>query len=708
MFNITPDEAKEKFTSLTFNGKKLVPDIFARAEFFYVAEIKVDQTVKLTGIFKIKNKEIPIEEVDCLFPGPPAGFIKGFFVYFIGSDVTFKELKRLPCVINLEELEEIKQEDLELVIFGEELIKQAPPVLTLLDPFGITAGLNGKKGAADLTATGYEKRGENWVCRSDRVHESLSLLSACGWTIQTAKGEMVVPFDATHLSWEEEGEFIELKGEISFNGEKVDITKVDKQRQVKLDSGKIGLLPDNFKLPSPQNRRVRKEKMGLIADLIGESFYTDTRKKRSLITKMDQNPGPDFKGELRPYQKQGLSWLQFLYQNKFAGFLADDMGLGKTIQTLAFISLLPADKPILIVVPSSLQFNWLAEIRKFLPAREPQITITSYTQLRLKLPFFETTHWEMVILDEAQAVKNDHTQTFKAVKSLNSEFRLSISGTPVENHLSELVTHFKFLLPKLELSEDLYELKKLTAPFILRRRKEQVLLELPEKIEETVWVDFSSGQQEIYDRYLQEARSSDLHSLNNLQILEVILRLRQIACHPKLAGFQTEESAKMQALLEDIEILVSEGRKVLVFSQFTSMLSLIAQALLEKGQNYLLLTGETKNREEVVNHFQHNAAEQIFLVSLKAGGVGLNLTAADTVLLFDPWWNLAIEEQAISRAHRMGQRNSVLVKRYVSRGTIEEKIIALKETKKNLADFIISEESRSNNELIELVLDELL
>lgn len=701
MFNITPEQAKEKFTNIIYEGKKLVPDIFGRAIFYYVAEIKEDQSVNLSGIFKINKKELSIEEVDYIFSGPPVGFIKGIFLYFVGSDVTFREIKRLPCKVSLEELNELRSEEVEIVIFGEEFIKKRTPRLILQDPFGITAFLPDKEDAADLASTGYINRGHSWMCRSDKVHESLTLLHECGWKIETSVGSEVIPFERMELEWEEEGEFIQIKGTVHFKEEKVQLSAIGKDRLVKLSSGKVGLLPDNFKLMQGSKTKFSKNQLGLVKALVGEAVITDVRSP--YIPKEKIAPACHFVGNLRPYQLEGLSWLYFLYQNKFSGFLADDMGLGKTIQTLAFLSLLPVESKILIILPATLQFNWRTEIKKFLPSAEPNITIVSYTYLRMNLDLFKDVEWKVIILDEAQTIKNAGTQIFKSVSALKSQFRISISGTPIENHLSELVTHFKFLLPKLELSEDPFELKKLTAPFILRRKKEQVLLELPDKVEETVWIDFGDSQKSIYEQYLKEARSGKLFSTNKIEILEVILRLRQIACHPKLAGFETDESAKMIAVINDLETLVEEGRKVLVFSQFTSMLALLRNELREKNLSSLLLTGETTDREQVVKEFQENNENQIFLISLKAGGVGLNLTAADTVLLYDPWWNLAIEEQAISRAHRMGQKNSVLVKRYVARGTIEEKIEELKLSKKNLATQMIDDDSWKEEDFIELL-----
>lgn len=689
MYNITPEEAKEKFTSLTYLGKKIIPDIFGRVEFFYVAEILLDQSVKLSGILKTKREEIPIEEVDLIFEGPPTGFIKGISLHFIGSDITYRELKRLPCQITLSELKEIQKEDINLVLFGEERLTKKAPRLILQDFFGITAELPNPEDAKELMLSDYKRSGTKWICRSDQVLNSLALLKAGGWKIETTKGEEVFLYEGADLDWDEERGFIRLKGTLRFEDQTINLNELKDRRQVPLEKGKVGLLPSHFKLQNFIDHPIPKVQLGLIHDLVGEAIFT--RPKGALIAKENIKPNLTFQGVLRPYQQEGLSWLYFLYQNHFSGFLADDMGLGKTIQTLAFLSCIPVESKVLIVLPTSLKFNWLNEIRTFLPSYEKSITLVTYGELRINPLVYTSVEWEVLLLDEAQAVKNSATQIFKAVKGLHARFRLSISGTPIENRLEELHTHFNFLLPDLELDSNPLLLKKLTAPFILRRKKEAVLKELPDKVEEVVRVELFAAERELYDRFLQDVQASDLTLLSQMEILEVILRLRQLACHPQLAGFLSETSSKLTLAVSDIDTLASEERKVLVFSQFTSFLRLMAKALDEKAIPYLMFTGETKNREEIVSQFQSEKGPFVLLMSLKAGGVGLNLTAADTVLLLDPWWNEAVEDQAISRAHRIGQKNTLFVKRYLSVGTIEEKVEELKRSKKNLANQIISE-----------------
>ncbi|MCB1114681.1 MAG: DEAD/DEAH box helicase [Chlamydiia bacterium] len=684
MFNITPEEAKEKFTTLSFKGKKLIADIFGRSEFFYIAEVKEDQTVNLSGVFKTKRKEIPVEEVDCIFEGPPCGFIKDTSLHFIGSDMTYRELKALPRTIDLDELQEIQEEAVDLILFGEEKIRKKTPVLILQDPFGITAKPLNPEDGSELLITDYQKTATGFQCRSDKVFESLSLLKAGGWVIKTKADQDVLLFEAFHADVDGNDDGLKLKGELVFEGKRVSLEVFRGERQLPLEENKVGLLPDTFKIHPALKVRIPRLKAGLLLDTVPpEKLPRDL-----FLPKIEIDPAPVFKGFLRPYQKEGLSWLNFLYQNQLSGFLADDMGLGKTVQTLAFLSRLPESSKILIVMPASLKFNWCQEIDTFLPSRKPQISLASYHEVRSRPDSFNDVY-DALILDEAQAVKNKETLTFQAIKKLKSRFRLSISGTPIENRLEELKTHFHFLLPELELPNDPVLMKKIAAFFMLRRKKESVLKELPEKVETTVKVELFADERENYDRFLAEAKEKPLE--NQMVILEAILRLRQMACHAKLSGHPIKRSAKISLAISDIESLVLEDRAVLVFSQFTSLLSIVKEELEALGIDALSFTGETKNKEGVVDAFQSEAGPKVLLMSLKAGGVGLNLTKADTVLILDPWWNQAAEEQAIARAHRIGQKNTLFVKRYIAKDTIEEKVLELKAKKKNLADQIIDE-----------------
>ena len=453
----------------------------------------------------------------------------------------------------------------------------------------------------------------------------------------------------------------------------------------------------------------------------------------SLVTRVGKN----FRGTLFPYQIEGLQWLKFLDEGGFGGLLADEMGLGKTVQLLAFFSQLSTSGPILIVVPTSLIFNWQREIEKFLPSfsvyrhegkerlrtkaelAAKQIILTSYALLRIDAELLEGLEYQVVVLDEAQAIKNSDSQTAQACFSLSGNTRLAITGTPIENRLEDLWSIFHFLQPDL-LGEKGYfqsqlqaahsnahyflKIKKKIRPFLLRRKKEQVSLELPPKLEQTVFIEMTDSQRCTYDMWLKNTKqgllkkvSLDGAASHRMEILEAILRLRQICAHPWLVEGPQEEDiqescAKLQRLMSDLQEIVQEKQKVLIYSQFTSMLKLIERCIRQEGWNYVYLDGSTKDREGTVRQFQEDEKTSIFLISLKAGGVGLNLTAADYVFLYDPWWNEAAENQAIDRAHRFGQKGTVIARRYVTALSIEEKIMSLKEHKSALSKNLLDSE----------------
>ncbi|MFZ2300365.1 MAG: DEAD/DEAH box helicase [Gallionella sp.] len=453
-------------------------------------------------------------------------------------------------------------------------------------------------------------------------------------------------------------------------------------------------------------------------------------------------PPDGFALQLRPYQLEGLSWLQYLREQGLAGILADDMGLGKTAQALAHLLLEKQsgrmDKPSLVVLPTSLIFNWKRETERFAPQLkllslhgkeraehfptipEHDVVITTYPLLWRDEDALVEHDYHLLILDEAQTVKNVSSQAAQVVRKLNARHRLCLTGTPLENHLGELWAQFDFLLPGLlgdikqftktwrtpiekqgnKLRRDL--LARRVKPFILRRRKEDVALELPPKTFIVRTVELEGGQRDLYetvrtamDQRVREEIAAKGFARSHIIILDALLKLRQVCCDPRLlkltAAKKVKERAKLDMLMEMLPELVSEGRRILVFSQFTSMLELIESDLANEKLDYVKLTGDTQNREEVVRRFQDGEVP-IFLISLKAGGVGLNLTAADTVIHYDPWWNPAVENQATDRAHRLGQTKNVFVYKLVVAGSIEEKILALQEKKAELAASILSED----------------
>ena len=451
---------------------------------------------------------------------------------------------------------------------------------------------------------------------------------------------------------------------------------------------------------------------------------------------------------LKDYQKTGYKWMKTLALYRFGGILADDMGLGKTVQSIAFIvselpSIRETKNPVLILCPSSLTYNWLSELLTFAPEvqaivldgnraeRESlqkdltniDVVITSYPLLRMDIKWYEKQDFHSVFYDEAQAFKNPLTQTARAVKKVKANNRFALTGTPVENSAEELWAIFHVVFPQLFLG--LKEYSQLTnktisrriRPFLLRRIKEEVLHEFPQKYEETVTVELLQEQKKLYAAYLAKLRHDTLKHLdkdtirkNRIRILAGITRLRQICCHPKLFvdGYKGS-SAKFEQLFHIIEEAKHAGKRVLIFSQFTKMLELIGKELTLRGLSYFYLDGQTPSEERVEICQRYNAGEKdYFLISLKAGGTGLNLMGADTVILYDTWWNPAVEEQAADRAHRIGQKNSVTVLKLISKGTIEEKMNELQDKKRNLVEEIIQSNSETSSTLTEEDIREIL
>jgi superfamily II DNA or RNA helicase len=436
-------------------------------------------------------------------------------------------------------------------------------------------------------------------------------------------------------------------------------------------------------------------------------------------------PLPDDLGAtLRPYQRQGVSWLHFLRESGLGGVLADDMGLGKTLQTICVLGARS-----LVVCPTSVLPNWRAELAKFRPslrvcvyhgpqrALDPsaEVTLTTYALLRLDAEALSAKEWNTVVLDEAQAIKNPDSQVSRAAYGLKASLRLALSGTPVENRLEELwsLMHFtnpgllggrkafaeRWAQPVLDgKAEAASALRRRIRPFVLRRLKAEVAPELPPRTESVLHVTLDERERAVYDAVFAATRSEVVALLgqggNVLKALEALLRLRQAACHAALLpGQHAASSSKVQALLEALETASADGHKALVFSQWTSLLDLIEPELRRAGIAFERLDGSTPNRGDVVQRFQADGGAPVMLISLKAGGTGLNLTAADHVFLMDPWWNPAVEAQAADRAHRIGQERPVFVYRLVSQGTVEERILNLQEKKRALFEAALGEAS---------------
>lgn len=769
---------------LYFEGKSLAIDLHSPVKFHYHADNN-----GVIGILQSASQELPIASCDFIGRGPPHFFVQGIHLKCIATEISWKDLKSAyeKKIRPLKELIEEANEDSDAPrVIGMDnknpVVSEPLPLLILKDRLGSFADLHmdygdgtiidindlmlHKKSRDQKAESGWEKDlletdfikkpvGTSYYhCPLDKVAKSIAFLLEIGWRVHDCRGNRVLLQQKTDLQVEAHGDIIQIKGKVHYDSFAANLSDIvgafnRRERFAEIAPGHVALLPHSW------------EKSGLegiveAGEIVGDTVQLKKNQFGSLSNLFASQPAlrcnegmaqlkerlqgfqgvivtalPDaFKGQLRPYQQQAVDWLAFLHDFGFHGLLADDMGLGKTVEAIAFLSTLKLQHPILIVMPTSLLFNWKKELERFLPSMpitvhhgnqrdlsdKPQIILTTYTTLRLDIALFSAIKYACVILDEAQAIKNSRTQTFQAVTKLDATFRLSITGTPVENNLMELWSHFRFLMPDLLGEEKEYQaemqagmsdprflrrIQKQIRPFMLRRRKEEVAKDLPEKIEQTVWVEMDDAQRTVYESFLTGVRKNLLEKVNvdgvakhRIEILEAIMRLRQICCHPFLVGNEeTSESAKLDALMQDIETAVAEGRKILVYSQFTSMLAIITKRVQAAGWKWVYLDGSTRDREKVVADFQNNANIPLFLISLKAGGIGLNLTAADYVFLYDPWWNNAVENQAIDRAHRIGRKDTVIAKRYLTAESIEEKMMKLKEAKSALAEDLFDDDA---------------
>jgi superfamily II DNA or RNA helicase len=517
--------------------------------------------------------------------------------------------------------------------------------------------------------------------------------------------------------------------------------------------------------------RLPLSQAGRIEDLLAQvgrsNISGDTKDLFEKLKNIDEIKGTrkprNLKAQLRPYQEQGFHWLWFLHEIGSGGVLADDMGLGKTVQTLALLLAVKSEdakiegkhKPFkaLIVAPTSVVINWLREMDKFAPSlrhalwhgaerRERQdeledadVVVTSYALLRRDEEMLKEIDWRYVIVDEAQQIKNPLSATARAAKRLKADRRLALSGTPIENRLSEIWSIFDFVSPGLLAPLDKFEerysrpidagdkvaaqrLRATIHPFILRRTKAEVARDLPEKIETDQFCELTGEQSALYAAVLKEVRAQVMGEVerqglarSHIQILAGLTRLRQAACDPRLLGlpreFGDEDSGKLVALRDLVQTSIEGGHRVLVFSQFVSMLQIVKRAMDDDGVAYEYLDGSTKDRQAAVENFQRDDGPPVFLISLKAGGSGLNLTAADTVIHFDPWWNPAVEDQATDRAHRIGQTKVVTTYRLIAKGTIEEKILELAEKKRELVGAVLSEDVGGAKKLTKVDLEDL-
>jgi SNF2 family DNA or RNA helicase len=525
------------------------------------------------------------------------------------------------------------------------------------------------------------------------------------------------------------------------------------KNEITLPNGEIAVIPDSWveeygeifgfiKEDDPDKPKLDKHHLALVQQIEQDdnarvSINKKLQQLKNFKTIESQKVPTGFNGKLRPYQKAGYDWLRFLSTYKFGGCLADDMGLGKTVQTLALLQA-EHDKGVpnasLLIMPTSLIYNWKRESKKFTPAlrvydytgtnrqKDPSLfegydlVVTSYGIIRRDIEELSTYYFNYVILDESQAIKNPASNISKAVRELNSKHRLILTGTPLENSTLDLWSQMSFINPgllgqqsffkkkyqipieKQQSEEHTKKLFNIIKPFILRRHKSQVAKDLPEKIENVYYSSMTEQQAEQYEMVKNQYRNQILShiedfgvSKSQMILLQGLTKLRQIANHPQLVDpHYTGDSGKMEDMLIMMENALAENHKILVFSQFVKHLSIVRGVVEERSLDYCYLDGATKNREEQVERFQNDDKVRLFLISLKAGGLGLNLTQADYVFILDPWWNPAVEAQAIDRAHRIGQTKKVITYKFIMSDTVEEKILELQKRKVKLARELIT------------------
>lgn len=598
----------------------------------------------------------------------------------------------------------------------------------------------------------------NWV------NEHIELLEASGFEIEQATGQKKFVFGASKIDLEvkEGNDWFDIHAVVWFGKYQIPFLSLKqhilhKKREFLLPDGEVAIIPDKwftqygslFSLAEAgQTLKLKKHHIGLINDLAEDSLANVTleRKLQRLSDFEDiadtQMP-VHFKGSLRDYQKAGYNWFSFLREYNFGGCLADDMGLGKTIQTLAMLQKVKEDDQLLgtqttslIIMPTSLIYNWLTEAKKFTPKLKIlahtgtnrnkdvanfanyDIIITTYGVTRVDVDELKNFYFNYIILDESQNIKNPSSKSFKAVRSLKSKHKLILSGTPVENSVSDLWSQLTFLNPGLlgtqaffyeeyvqaiEKKKDEEKARKLQSiikPFVLRRTKEQVAAELPPKTEQVIYCDMSEDQAAYYEKTKSAYRNDLLQSMDDgtfaqkqVQLLQGLTALRQLANHPVMIdGEYMSDSGKFENVIHTLDNVLKGGHKVLVFSQFVKHLDIFKKHFEAEHIPFAYLDGATRNRGEIVSEFQQNTDLKVFLISIKAGGVGLNLTQADYVFILDPWWNPAVEQQAIDRTHRIGQDKKVFIYKFIAKDTVEEKILALQNRKKSLANSLITTE----------------
>ncbi|TZF85971.1 DEAD/DEAH box helicase (plasmid) [Pedobacter sp. BS3] len=596
----------------------------------------------------------------------------------------------------------------------------------------------------------------------DWLNEHHDTLVALGFTFEQPDGNKRFVFGSSRINLEfrENNDWFDIYAIVRFGQYEVPFIELknhilNRIREFVLPSGEIAIIPDKWFsqytnllhfVQGKEQLRLKKHYIGLVNDF-AESELAQISIDRKLqrlagFDEIEDISAPErFNGTLRSYQKAGYNWFHFLRKYNFGGCLADDMGLGKTVQTLALLQKIKEEKEgeastSLIIMPTSLIYNWQREAEKFAPElkilahtgtfrnkevsrfMDYDVVFTTYGITRVDIDLLKELYFHYVILDESQNIKNSSSKAYHAVKQLKSRHKLILSGTPVENSVNDLWTQMSFINPGLlgnqhffqndfvtpiEKKKDDDKARKLQAlikPFVLRRTKSQVASELPPKTEQLFYCQMSEEQAQYYEKTKSEYRNELLRSIeegtfqqSQVKVLQGLIKLRQIANHPEMIDEEyTGESGKFENVIHTLQNVLSRGHKVLVFSQFVKQLAIYRKYFDREQVPYLYLDGATRNRGEIVREFQENDEIRLFLISIKAGGVGLNLTDADYVFILDPWWNPAVEQQAIDRSHRIGQTKNVFIYKFITRDSVEEKILALQNRKKVVAEALITTE----------------
>lgn len=616
----------------------------------------------------------------------------------------------------------------------------------------------------NLEVAGHDEDDDRSFSVFEWLNQHHDQLIEQGFELEQPEGQKRYVFGSSKIELEvtENNDWFDINAMVSFGPYRIPFIQLknhilNHKKEFTLPSGEIAVIPEKWFsqygnllhfTESSNDLKLRRHHIGLITDLAeGEmASVTMTRKLQKLTNfdELEDAPMPvNFGGNLRPYQKAGYNWFHFLKQYHFGGCLADDMGLGKTIQTLSLLQKHKEDTEevggkatSLVIMPTSLIYNWLNEARKFAPQLKLMVhtgtmryrsaevfanydvVITTYGISRIDIEMFKGFFFDYVILDESQNIKNPSSKSYQAVKQLKSRFKLILSGTPVENSVNDLWTQMSFINPGLlgaqqffqnefvapiEKKKDEDKARKLQAlikPFVLRRTKEQVATELPPKTENLFYCQMTEEQSSVYEEVKSEYRNELLKSLEDgtfaktqIKVLQGLIKLRQIANHPIMIDKDYEgDSGKFEDVVHTLGNVLDGGHKVLIFSQFVKQLSIYREHFERIGIPYVYLDGATQNRGDVVKQFQEDEKTRVFLISIKAGGVGLNLTEADYVFILDPWWNPAVEQQAIDRTHRIGQTKNVFIYKFITKDSVEEKILALQQRKLSLSRALITTE----------------